>query len=73
MLNSFVASFDQLISPIIILSQCERIGDAVRGPPLDFVTVMVLSHMVVMLQRHCPTVIWFSPAAGLAVLERRRA
>jgi hypothetical protein len=66
---SFVASFDQLISPIIILAECERIGDAVRCPPRELVTMMVLSHVVLVFQRQTPTVIGFSPTTGLAVFE----
>jgi hypothetical protein len=38
-----------LIALIIILSERKRIGDPVRRPPRQLITVMMLSHVVVML------------------------
>jgi hypothetical protein len=62
-----------LISPIVIQSERERIGDAVRLPPRKFVPAVVLRHMVQVFQRQRPTIIGtLSHGVGLAVDERRR-
>jgi hypothetical protein len=68
LLQSF--RFDPLITPIIFLRERERIGDTVRSPPRQLITVMVLSHVMLVFQRQRPTVVWLlAHAAYLVVFE----
>jgi len=57
-----------LVALIIFDGERERITDTARGPPAKLITVVVLSHMMLMFQWQRPLVIGPAPSNGFVVL-----